>query len=65
MQRPTMHPCFFGYGSLVNRNTHAYPDARPAQLRGWHRLWVRIEGAAHVFLMEDKLAVVDGCFACF
>jgi len=30
---------FFGYGSLVNRLTHAYPQARPARLRGWQRVW--------------------------
>jgi len=31
---------FFGYGSLVNRATHAYPDPRPARLEGWRRVWV-------------------------
>ena len=59
---PMSDPFFFGYGSLVNRNTHAYPDARPAQLRGWHRLWVRIQGAAHVFLSvlpEEGTAVIN------
>lgn len=30
----------FGYGSLVNRATHTYPGARPAQLAGWRRVWV-------------------------
>ena len=33
-------PRFFGYGSLVNRATHAYPDALPACLSGWRRVWV-------------------------
>lgn len=32
-------PHFFGYGSLVNRNTHAYPDLTPAKVRGWRRTW--------------------------
>ena len=29
----------FGYGSLVNRDTHAYPEAHPARLSGWRRIW--------------------------
>jgi len=32
-------PYFFGYGSLVNRATHAYGAARRARLRGWRRAW--------------------------
>lgn len=32
-------PFFFGYGSLVNRQTHAYPQAVHAEVRGWRRLW--------------------------
>ncbi|KPQ05730.1 MAG: putative protein involved in cation transport [Rhodobacteraceae bacterium HLUCCA12] len=32
-------PCFFGYGSLVNRATHVYGTARRARLRGWRRAW--------------------------
>lgn len=34
-----IHPKFFGYGSLVNLKTHAYPDATPARLTGWRRVW--------------------------
>ncbi len=30
---------FFGYGSLVNRNTHIYAPAYPARARGWRRAW--------------------------
>ncbi len=30
---------FFGYGSLVNRATHDFTGARPAQIRGWRRAW--------------------------
>ena len=30
---------FFGYGSLVNRQTHAYDDAHPARIPGWRRVW--------------------------
>lgn len=32
-------PSVFGYGSLVNRRTHAYAPARPATLTGWRRAW--------------------------
>ncbi|MFK7874628.1 MAG: gamma-glutamylcyclotransferase family protein [Paracoccaceae bacterium] len=34
------NPFFFGYGSLVNRATHAYPNAAPAKATGWQRGWV-------------------------
>jgi muconolactone delta-isomerase len=30
---------FFGYGSLVNRDTHAYPQVAKAEVRGWRRVW--------------------------
>lgn len=32
-------PYFFGYGSLVNRKTHAYPQAVQAHVTGWRRVW--------------------------
>lgn len=32
-------PYFFGYGSLVNRQTHAYPQAVQAHVTGWRRTW--------------------------
>jgi hypothetical protein len=32
-------PFFFGYGSLVNRATHSYLNARPAAVTGWRRVW--------------------------
>ncbi len=32
-------PYFFGYGSLVNRQTHAYPRAVHAEVHGWQRFW--------------------------
>ncbi|RME14956.1 MAG: gamma-glutamylcyclotransferase [Alphaproteobacteria bacterium] len=32
-------PFFFGYGSLVNRRTHDYPQCAPARVRGWRRAW--------------------------
>jgi hypothetical protein len=32
-------PSVFGYGSLVNRATHAYGPARTARISGWRRTW--------------------------
>ena len=32
-------PFFFGYGSLVNRRTHDYAEARRARVSGWRRAW--------------------------
>lgn len=37
-------PFFFGYGSLVNRQTHAYDQAHRACAHGWRRLWRHAEG---------------------
>jgi hypothetical protein len=44
------HPHFFGYGSLVNQNTHTYPNARHATLQDWRRAWVRTDARDVVFL---------------
>jgi hypothetical protein len=61
----TLTPYFFGYGSLVNRQTHIYPDAHPAKLKGWRRAWVRTELRDLVFLsvVEDADAQIDGLIA--
>lgn len=32
-------PHFFGYGSLVNRNTHTYPVRGKAHIMGFRRVW--------------------------
>lgn len=45
-----MTPWFFGYGSLVNRATQDYPQAQPATLTGWRRVWVRTALRDVVFL---------------
>ncbi len=60
-----MIPYFFGYGSLVNRNTHAYPDAQPARLQGWRRNWVRTGGRDTVFLSvkPDPDSTIEGLIA--
>lgn len=41
---------FFGYGSLVNARTHAYPRPEPAVLRGWRRVWRPTALRAEAFL---------------
>lgn len=60
-----MTPWFFGYGSLVNRATHDYPDARPARLNGWRRTWVRTELREVVFLSVEPAPghCIDGLIA--
>lgn len=60
-----MTPYFFGYGSLVNRQTHSYPDAHPAQLQGWQRRWVRCDGRDTVFLsvVPNINTTIDGLIA--
>lgn len=50
---------FFGYGSLVNRNTHAYLDARPAKLRGWRRLWRHTDLRPVAFLTVEPASDVE------
>jgi len=64
-QNITMTPYFFGYGSLVNRNTHSYPDGRPAQLQGWRRVWVRTAQRDMVFLSVEPhpTTTIDGLVA--
>lgn len=40
------HIVYFGYGSLVNRETRpAEEQAACARLRGWHRVWAHRNGA--------------------
>jgi len=58
-------PYFFGYGSLVNVNTHVYPNAQPAKLEGWRRAWVRTETRDIVFLtvIPDPASTIDGVIA--
>jgi len=43
-------PFFFGYGSLVNRDTHAYDYAFRARLKGWRRAWRHTHGRGTPFL---------------
>lgn len=65
-QAPMKAPYFFGYGSLVNRATHAYPQAQTATLSGWRRAWVRArERDDLVFLtaVPDPTARISGLIA--
>lgn len=59
-------PFFFGYGSLVNRATHAYADAHPARIAGWRRAWRHVEGRQIAFLtaVPDPESAIDGLIAC-
>ena len=58
-------PFFFGYGSLVNRRTHAYPQARPAQVTGWRRIWkhTRLRKLAYLSVHPVAGARVAGLIA--
>lgn len=58
-------PVFFGYGSLVNRATHGYPDARPARLEGWRRVWRHTDVSDKAFLTAVPAvgAAIDGLVA--
>ena len=60
-----MHPCFFGYGSLVNRDTHVYANATRAQLQGWRRTWVYTSARGQAFLsvIADAETTIDGLIA--
>lgn len=44
------NPSFFGYGSLVNLNTHNYTNPRPATVPGWRRIWRSIVGRDYAVL---------------
>ncbi|MCH8465656.1 MAG: gamma-glutamylcyclotransferase [Roseinatronobacter sp.] len=56
---------FFGYGSLVNRQTHAYADTSPATIRGWRREWRKSFAYGQTFLsvVPDASAQIDGLVA--
>ena len=58
-------PYFFGYGSLVNRATHAYPNAARAQATGWARIWqaTAIRQIAYLSVIAAPGVVIDGLIA--
>lgn len=56
---------FFGYGSLVNRLTHDYPEAQPLTIKGWRRAWRHTDLRPVAFLtaVPDDSATIDGLTA--
>ncbi len=60
-----MSPYFFGYGSLVNRATHSYGEAEPAQLAGWRRVWVHtaVRPLAYLSVERDAGCTIHGLIA--
>lgn len=58
-------PFFFGYGSLVNRRTHAYPQAMQAHVTGWRRVWrgTSLRKVAFLTVEPDRDAELAGLIA--
>lgn len=58
-------PFFFGYGSLVNRQTHSYPQAVPAHVTGWRRVWrgTQLRELAYLTVEPWEGAEVTGLIA--
>ena len=56
---------FFGYGSLVNRRTHAYPGGAPLTVRGWRRAWRHtvLHPAPFLTAVRDPGSEIDGLTA--
>ena len=56
---------FFGYGSLVNRRTHAYPGGTPLTVRGWRRAWrhTALHPAPFLTAVRDPASQIDGLTA--
>jgi hypothetical protein len=56
---------FFGYGSLVNRATHNYPNAKAATLTGWRRAWVHtaVRPLAYLSVIRDSSCSIQGLVA--
>ena len=58
-------PYFFGYGSLVNRATHAFPRATRATAEGWGRVWkkTRLREVAFLTAIARPGMQIDGLVA--
>ncbi|SIO10325.1 gamma-glutamylcyclotransferase family protein [Vannielia litorea] len=56
---------FFGYGSLVNRQTHLHAPNFPARLKGWRRVWKSTVLREVAFLSAEPWegAVMEGLVA--
>ncbi len=63
--RLVKHPHFFGYGSLVNRNTHAFTPIHASRITGWRRIWQRAPNrpAAFLSVIADSYSTIDGVIA--
>jgi hypothetical protein len=59
------HPHFFGYGSLVNRDTHDFTPVHRSHITGWRRVWHRapVRPAAFLSVVPDPEAMIDGVIA--
>lgn len=59
------HPHFFGYGSLVNRDTHSFAPIHLSRIDGWRRVWHRapIRPAAFLSVIRDRDSSIDGVIA--
>lgn len=58
-------PYFFGYGSLVNVNTHAYGSIRRATAKGWRRAWrhTALRDIAFLTAVPDETSEILGLIA--
>ena len=64
-ERYMKHAYFFGYGSLVNRDTHDFAEAHTARLRGWKRVWrhTSLRPVAFLTVVPDEDSEIDGLIA--
>lgn len=58
-------PHFFGYGSLVNANTHIYDQTHPATVSGWQRRWrhTTLRDLAYLTVEPAPDVQIDGLIA--
>ncbi|MBY6202764.1 gamma-glutamylcyclotransferase [Maritalea mobilis] len=65
MSDSTPDPFFFGYGSLVNRATHDFPNPAKARVTGWARTWkrTRLRQVAFLTAMREDGAEIEGLIA--
>lgn len=59
------NPFFFGYGSLVNRATHTFPQVNRASIAGWRRGWrhTDLREAAFLTAIADPETTIQGLIA--
>ena len=56
---------FFGYGSLVNRQTHGFTPPYPAKATGWRRAWQSVPSSplAYLTAVPDPDCTIEGLIA--